>query len=275
MNRKRNNTYFSTKFNWVSLSHHCLSLCNTRFPTRKCKNWRFLVRSTCNNLMHCNWARFLTCVPQHIFESMPSMVMTRMSPTWSLGRPRVARLICKTDMTNGIERIVHVEFWNWPSPPQERRLHYLKWHQREPVSQQQSIDYTFSQQHQFSFESDRRRNQVQCRICQCQVTKTWWRNYVLVRRWPLWDVDLMINNPINVLLDDLSSTIYSPECCCIWSYRRSQFTLPTTVSPTLNATLLITKCMASFPLRCTSITSLPFNWPWSHGCYKQCKWHYE
>jgi hypothetical protein len=46
----------------------------------------FSVRSS---LMACSWLKFVTCVPQHMLLSTPSIVTTRTAPLWSSGSPLV------------------------------------------------------------------------------------------------------------------------------------------------------------------------------------------
>lgn len=86
-------TYFKIAVNSHSRRKHSCNRFNTRLSTKKFRNWRFLFLSTFNSLIHCNWAKFRTCVPQHKLLSMPSITITRMSPTWSFGKPFVARVI--------------------------------------------------------------------------------------------------------------------------------------------------------------------------------------
>lgn len=266
-------THFNTKFRCASRSQHCCNFLSTRLPTKKCKNCRFLVFSTCSNLMHCNWARFVTCVPQHIFESMPSMVMTRMSPTWSSGRPRVAREIYRKKVVRCFAQLNSGNVCLYYLPPLGRlSIQFPRSHQRELALQRQWIRCILPRLDRLCPASALQRNPIQCKKYRHPTTTTWWRTGVSAQKWHLSDVDLFRRKTKSQTKSNefYSSTcpLYNlPECCCIWSWRRSQFTFPTTVSPRTNGgTSLTTKWMASFPLRFTSTTSLSFSLPWSHGC---------
>lgn len=86
-------SYLSNVLNSHSRSKHSCKRFKTRSPTKKFRNCRFFTFSMFSSLIHWSWAKFRTCVPQHILLSIPSIVITRISPTWSFGKPFVARVI--------------------------------------------------------------------------------------------------------------------------------------------------------------------------------------
>jgi hypothetical protein len=82
--------YLSRAVSWCSRCRHADSCRSTRPPTKKYRLvlffFPFSVRSS---LIACSWLRFVTCVPQHMLLSTPSIVTTRTAPLWSSGSPLV------------------------------------------------------------------------------------------------------------------------------------------------------------------------------------------
>jgi len=86
----KNLKYLSRVVSWRSRCRHADNCCSTRPPTKKYRLVLFFFPfSVRNSLMACSWDRFVTCVPQHMLLSTPSIVTTRTCPLWSSGSPLV------------------------------------------------------------------------------------------------------------------------------------------------------------------------------------------
>jgi len=100
--------YFSKAVSWCSRCRHADRCRSTRPPARKYRLilffFPFSVRSS---LMVWSWLRFVTCVPQHMLLSTPSIVTTRTGPLWSSGNPLVltcGRLMSSSEVLFQMDR---------------------------------------------------------------------------------------------------------------------------------------------------------------------------
>lgn len=213
-------TYFKIVLNSHSRSKQSWRRFITRLPTRKLRNCRFLFFSTFNSLMHCNWDKFVTCVPQHILLSIPSMVITRISPTWSLGRPLVARVIYFWDFqwmkVKGMIRIsrkkqswMSKSYKIWIQMKINRRMlkcmysmlvnlplvghlfhPYLSKHEQRRFLMPLLVHYTYFQRVRCPVVINSLSDRFRYRKLLIPTTRTTYQCCILVRIWPILNVDL-------------------------------------------------------------------------------------
>lgn len=184
--------HFNITLSSHSRSKQSWSRFNTRFPTEKCKNCRFLVRSIFSSLMHCNWAKFWTWVPQHKLLSMSSITITRISPTWSIGKPFVARVICNWIITAIIlSSLCGIEYLKGCLPPGFHLFYSCrsKW-ELIPVLKLQSDHYTCFPPVLFDLMTNWSSNRFQYKKSHFPRTKILFQYCVLGRIWQISNVDL-------------------------------------------------------------------------------------